>query len=74
MYYTPIGGIICIIIGLLVSFLTGATDLNTLNPNYIVPGVRSFLPKPKTNVECDMPGGYKTANLEQLKLKTSEEM
>ncbi|KAK7590845.1 hypothetical protein V9T40_002458 [Parthenolecanium corni] len=72
MYYTLIGGIVGIVIGLLVSFLTGPTDLNTLNPEYIAPGVRNFLPRFKKKVEHNSRGDYKTVVQEEIKLKTTE--
>lgn len=72
MYYTLLGGTVCIVIGLLVSFLTGPTDLNTLNPEYIAPGIRNFLPRYKRKVEYDLPERNKTVVAEEAKLKTTE--
>ncbi|XP_065209324.1 sodium-coupled monocarboxylate transporter 2-like [Planococcus citri] len=45
MNYTPIGCLIGVVVGLVVSFCTGCSDLNEMNPSVITPMMRRFLPK-----------------------------
>lgn len=45
MYYIPIGSVTGIVVGLLVSFCTGCSDLKNINPTLITPLMRRFLPK-----------------------------
>ena len=41
--YTPVGAIVGVSVGLLVSYLTGGNDLKKLNPELITPMLRKTL-------------------------------
>ncbi|XP_068215669.1 sodium-coupled monocarboxylate transporter 1-like [Palaemon carinicauda] len=43
--YTPMGMILCIVIGLVVTFITGSEDLTQVKPELIAPTSRWLLPK-----------------------------
>lgn len=45
LYYTPIGALVGVIVGLLVSYLTGGNDLEKLNPKLITPPIRKLFPE-----------------------------
>lgn len=47
LWYTAIGAGTVIIIGLIVSFISGANDPSTMDPQLFTPAVRRFLPKKK---------------------------
>lgn len=44
LYYTPIGSVLGIVIGLVASLLTRDNSLEKLNPDLITPAMRRFLP------------------------------
>lgn len=45
MYYAVLGSIIAIVVSIVVSYLTGGTDLEKLNPDLVAPPMRRYLPK-----------------------------
>lgn len=45
MYYCGAGTLIGLIVGMIVSLLTGPQDLTKLNPDLLIPQIRKFLPK-----------------------------
>lgn len=50
LWYTALGGVICIVISLLASFVFGWEDLNKMDPALITPCMRRFLPKKNYHV------------------------
>ncbi|XP_067006335.2 sodium-coupled monocarboxylate transporter 1 [Anabrus simplex] len=50
MWYVPLGCFVSVVVGLIVSFLTGATKLDTVNHALISPLIRRFLPKQKIEI------------------------
>ncbi|KAK3088216.1 hypothetical protein FSP39_016248 [Pinctada imbricata] len=59
LWYTGLGTLITVVIGLVVSFITGRTDPSTLNPDYICPFFDVFFPcLPKSwrqRLRCNVP-------------------
>ncbi|XP_069696488.1 sodium-coupled monocarboxylate transporter 1-like [Periplaneta americana] len=49
MWYTLLGAVISMFVALLVSLLTCPTDITTIDPMYLSPVIRRFLPKKKAN-------------------------
>lgn len=45
-YYTLIGALIVVVVGVAVSFLTGPQDPRTVNQSLLSPAIHGFLPKP----------------------------
>lgn len=60
MYYPVLGTIITISVALVVSYITGYTNLETLDPKLIIPRLR-----PKSNVD-------ENKNMSAIKLLSSE--
>lgn len=50
LWYTALGGVICIVISLLASLFFGWEDLNKMDPALITPCMRRFLPKKNYHV------------------------
>lgn len=48
MYYCGVGTLIGLIVGMIVSLLTGPQDLTKLNPDLLIPQIRRYLPKNQT--------------------------
>ena len=42
-----LGSGVCVVVGIIVSFLTGPTDPAKLDPRFVSPAIRVFLPKRK---------------------------
>lgn len=53
MWYTGFGGAVTILLALLISFFTGFTDLRTLNPMYVSPVIRKYLPKRNPDLKLE---------------------
>ncbi|XP_077287850.1 sodium-coupled monocarboxylate transporter 1-like [Arctopsyche grandis] len=51
LLYIALGTSVAVVVGVVVSYITGPTDLLTLDPNLISPPIRRFLPK-KIVEEC----------------------
>lgn len=45
MYYSAVGTLIGLFVGIIVSLLTGPQDLTKLNPDLVIPQIRRFLPQ-----------------------------
>ncbi len=69
MYYIPLGSLLGIVIGLVVSILTGGNNLETLDPKLITPAVRRLLPKSKHQISA-LEGEYKPV-MQELKMEMS---
>lgn len=62
MYYSCLGSLICLIVGITVSLLTGSQDLTKLNPDLVIPQMRRFLPKKQKITQPPPPEEYKLIN------------